>query len=194
MERLTERKEMAGCNAAFVPGNSCFYSSRYRMFAGDAIERLAAIEDILGDTYDLSRLRELLEVCKGKTPDQVAGIFEEWSHYLKFSAEKNAIEGALNSIYQGGGVDYGRLSKLVEADRDGRCVVLPCKKGEMLKRNGLDYRVDHVNIVFTTFAHDETVTGRERLGLFTVEQAEAALNERKAVDDSWFMKRFTKVI
>ena len=96
----------------------------------ETYELLAAIEDILGDTYDLSRLRELLEVCKGKTPDQVAGIFEEWSHYLKFSAEKNAIEGALNSIYQGGEVDYGRLRELVEADREGRCVVLPCKKGE----------------------------------------------------------------
>lgn len=136
MERLTERKELVGRNAAFVPGNSCFYSSRYGMFAGDAIELLAAIEDILGDEYDLDRLRELLEVCKGKTPDQVAGIFEEWSHYLKFSAEKNAIEGALNSIYQGGEADYGRLRELVEADRDGRCVVLPCKKGEMLKRIG----------------------------------------------------------
>lgn len=61
MERLTERKELAGRNAAFVPGNSCFYSSRYRMFAGDAIERLAAIEDILGDEYDLDSLSELAE-------------------------------------------------------------------------------------------------------------------------------------
>ena len=41
------------------------------------VDRLAAIEDILGDTYDLDRLREL-----------------------------------------------------VEADRDGRCVVLPCKVGD----------------------------------------------------------------
>lgn len=43
----------------------------------DAFDRLAAIEDILGDDYDLDRLKEL-----------------------------------------------------VEADRDGRCVVLPCKIGD----------------------------------------------------------------
>lgn len=43
----------------------------------DAVHRLAAIEDILGDDYDLNRLREI-----------------------------------------------------VEADRDGRCVVLPCKIGQ----------------------------------------------------------------
>ena len=43
----------------------------------DAFDRLAAIEDILGDDYDLDRLKEL-----------------------------------------------------VEADRDGRCIVLPCKVGD----------------------------------------------------------------
>ena len=48
---------------------------------GDIVRRLAAIEDILGDEYDLDRLREL-----------------------------------------------------VEADREGRCVVLPCKKGDTVWR------------------------------------------------------------
>ena len=45
----------------------------------DRLHRLAAIEDILGDDYELDRLREL-----------------------------------------------------VEADRDGRCVVLPCKRDDVL--------------------------------------------------------------
>ena len=45
--------------------------------SGDAAKRLAAIEDILGDEYELDRLREL-----------------------------------------------------VEADREGRCVILPCKHGD----------------------------------------------------------------
>lgn len=49
----------------------------------DAFDRLAAIEDILGDDYDLDRLKEL-----------------------------------------------------VEADRDGRCVVFPCKVGDTLYRIG----------------------------------------------------------
>lgn len=49
----------------------------------EIIERLADIEDILGDDYDLDRLREL-----------------------------------------------------VEADREGRCVVLPCKVGEKVFRLG----------------------------------------------------------
>ena len=62
MERLTERLENGVINVK--------YASQHET----AIHRLAAIEDILGDEYDLDRLREL-----------------------------------------------------AEADREGRCVVLPCK-------------------------------------------------------------------
>ena len=62
MERLTERLGNKVINVK--------YASQHET----AIHRLAAIEDILGDEYDLDRLREL-----------------------------------------------------VKADRDGRCVVLPCK-------------------------------------------------------------------
>ena len=65
MERLTERLENGVINVK--------YASQHE----SAIHRLAAIEDILGDEYDLDRLREL-----------------------------------------------------AEADREGRCVVLPCKVGD----------------------------------------------------------------
>ena len=62
MKRLTERKENGVINV------------RYATEHETAIHRLASIEDILGDEYDLDRLREL-----------------------------------------------------AQADREGRCVVLPCK-------------------------------------------------------------------
>ena len=65
MKRLTERKENGAINV------------RYATEHETAIHRLAAIEDILGDEYDLDELREM-----------------------------------------------------VQAKRDGRCVVLPCKNGD----------------------------------------------------------------
>ena len=65
MERLTERLENGVINVK--------YASQHET----AIHRLVTIEDILGDEYDLDRLREL-----------------------------------------------------AEADREGRCVVLPCKFGD----------------------------------------------------------------
>lgn len=68
MKRLTRRLEC---------GRACFNSNLYGRINKEVCEHLAAIEDILGDDYDLDRLKEL-----------------------------------------------------VQADREGRCVVLPCKVGE----------------------------------------------------------------
>lgn len=49
MKRLTERRKNGAINV------------RYATEHETAIHRLAAIEDILGDDYDLDRLRELVE-------------------------------------------------------------------------------------------------------------------------------------
>ena len=65
MERLTKRELLAGHYVAFVSDEDCFDMwSVPKKFMGNAIDRLTAIEDILGDTYDLDRLRELMEADK----------------------------------------------------------------------------------------------------------------------------------
>ena len=74
----------------------------------DAVQRLQEIENILGDDYDLDRLRELLEACKGLEPSEIA------ESKLLIATRKDPEKLA-------------RMAELVEADRDGRCVVLPCK-------------------------------------------------------------------
>ena len=51
MKRLTGKYENGTAYYNIVPGES-------------TIERLAAIEDILGDDYELDRLRELVELYK----------------------------------------------------------------------------------------------------------------------------------
>ena len=57
-------------------------------------------------------------------------------------------------------------------------VHLPCKKGDVLERNGERCEVDHWNVIATTFAE-----GR-KLRLFNVEEAEKALEEmRKAAQN-----------
>lgn len=64
-----------------------------------------AIENILGDDYDLNRLREALE--KQAEYEQ---FMEKWKQAVK-------IAGAVKDV----GAE--RVAELVEADRDGRCVV-----------------------------------------------------------------------
>lgn len=66
-------------------------------------KRLNAIEDILGDGYDLDRLRELVTA------------YNEGRYIIMKDAEREGVS---------------RLVELAEADRDERVVVLPCKIGE----------------------------------------------------------------
>ena len=69
----------------------------------DIINRLAAIEDILGDEYDLEDLKKAMW-CK-----ETVG--------MAFSEDTAPIE---------------RLRELWFADREGRCVVLPCGPGQVV--------------------------------------------------------------
>lgn len=55
----------------------------------------------------------------------------------------NAIAGAVDTIYDDGNVDYDRLRELVEADKDGRCVVL--QKEPVLKKGDRVWYVDREN-------------------------------------------------
>lgn len=55
MKRLTRR---------LADGRACFKPHLYGKMNKDVCDRLAAIEDILGDDYDLDRLRELAQADK----------------------------------------------------------------------------------------------------------------------------------
>lgn len=74
----------------------------------DAIVRLSMIEDILGDDYDLDRLSVMMTQCMSMR-DEVQARF-------RLTAK----------------IPLDRLKELAEADLDGRCVVLPCKVGDVL--------------------------------------------------------------
>ena len=69
MERLTERTAAGVANINY---SGCYFDDGMRDIIAEsarrqtAIERLASIEDILGDDYDLDRLRELVEADQEK--------------------------------------------------------------------------------------------------------------------------------
>lgn len=82
MERLTERHYKESSGYYMKCSETCHIDCGEKSYCEEVdniVDRLGAIEDILGDNYDLDRLREL-----------------------------------------------------VQADRDGRCVVIPCKVGDKL--------------------------------------------------------------
>ena len=68
-------------------------------YSGEAVDRLAAYEDT------------------GLEPETIEEIYKEWSYYLNFVGKRNAIEDAVDDIYDEGKVDYDRLRELAQADR-----------------------------------------------------------------------------
>lgn len=112
-------------HAKEVSSKECSECKKEHEQLAEWLEELKNIKDILGNNYDLNMLQEILNICDGKTPSQIKKIFKEWGHYLKFVGKMNAIEETVDSIYNDGKIDYDRLLELVEADKDGRCIVLP---------------------------------------------------------------------
>ena len=70
-------------------------------------ERLRDMEDILGDEYDLGLVQKLIQAYR---------------------------EGRYIILKEPEQAGTSRLRELTQADRQGRCVVLPCKKGDVVWR------------------------------------------------------------
>lgn len=129
MERLTDARrsrcifcEAADEECAFAAGEFSVPCPDYKRY-----QRLAAIEDILGDNYDLDRLKVIV--------NQRMTMREEVAERFRITKD----------------VPVERISELVEADRDGRCVVLPCKAGDIVyeanKRGFVStYRVTTIHV------------------------------------------------
>lgn len=94
MERLTERLENGAINVK--------YASQHET----AIHRLVTIEDILGDEYDLDRLRELAQADReGKIPKYTIGdtIYDLFGNAWEVtSVERRLLAGEPKWIYRCG--------------------------------------------------------------------------------------------
>lgn len=108
-------------------GQGLFKSKEYSVFC-DAMNQITAIEDILGDEYDLDRLKEL-----------------------------------------------------VEADREGRCVVLPVKEGTMTYHIMRDIFGEFPPEIFEAPFHFTDYYNIGNTVFLTEEAAEAALKGEQDV-------------
>lgn len=97
MKRLTKKEQLAGNTVSYVTVEDCFdVWSVPKKFMGNAIDRLAAIEDILGDEYDLDRLSAMV--------NQRMTMREEVAERWELTCN----------------IPLDRLRELAHADREGR--------------------------------------------------------------------------
>lgn len=103
----------------------------------------------------------------GLTPAEVHSMYSEW----------NAMMSVLNSI---GG--YDRLRELAEADKDGRCVVLPCKVGDTvwrIKRTFEEYPARSKLYIEPDAFLLQDIFNIGKTAFLTREEAERAMEGRK---------------
>ena len=157
MERLTEWNE-SSYKHAYYP--RCFKEPCYGggckiedcPFEIAVCERLAAYEDT------------------GLTPKEVTALRELFDYALK---ESKTLTEQLTLLHH--------IRELAEADKDGRCVVLPCKgySDVDIVRDGVSYRPDHWNIHLTAYAHEQNTPSGLKVGLFDIGEVERAMEGRK---------------
>lgn len=157
MERLTEWNE-SSYKHAYYP--RCFKEPCYGggckiedcPFEIAVCERLAAYEDT------------------GLTPKEVTALRELFDYALK---ESKTLTEQLTLLHH--------IRELAEADKYGRCVVLPCKgySDVDIVRDGVSYRPDHWNIHLTAYAHEQNTPSGLKVGLFDIGEVERAMEGRK---------------
>ena len=67
------------------------------------------------------------------------------------------------------------LRELVQAEQDGRMVLLPCGTDVELERGGNTFKADHWNHTLTAFRDAPENKSGKQVALFSIKEAEAAL-------------------
>ncbi len=70
-----------------------------------------------------------------------------------------------------------RAQELVQAEKDGRLVVLPCKSGDELTINGRKFKANNWNVLLTAFSDDTSTPSGKIVKLFYPEEVEAELKK-----------------
>ena len=156
MERLTEWNDEQ-TRHAYYP--RCFEEPCYGggckikdcPFETEVCDRLAAYEDT------------------GLTPERCA-------EFARADAEGRYI--VMRDAEQEG---VARLREISEADKDGRCVVLPCRGDAdiVLMRNGVAFKPDHWNIYLTTFAENQPTPSGRKVALLDLREVRELMEGKK---------------
>ena len=129
------------------------------------MERRFVVQQLIRDYL---RNREDLRAYEaaGLTAEEVSTLVKDWNDLCTIVGECGGIT---------------RVKELAEADKDGRVVVLPFSDADdvEMQRDGITYKSDHWNILLTAFADNYLTLSGRKIGIFSVEEAEKALEAIK---------------
>lgn len=100
---------------------------------------------------------------------------------LKQAFNETAI---LNLAAQALSTTPDHLRDLVQAEQDGRLVLLPCGTDVELERDGNTFKADHWNHTLTAFRDAPENKSGKQVALFSIKEAEAALAQKGGKDNA----------
>ena len=106
------------------------------------------------------RLKEYEDT--GFDPEEIADFMKRWEQTVE-------IGGMLKKYC----IDH--IRDLLQAEQDGRLVVLPCGTDVELVRDGYAFKADHWNHTLTAFRDEPKNKSGKQIALFSTKEAEAAL-------------------
>lgn len=143
-------------------------------------KRLSNGEAILDcDNCELQQSYECGEIlCRDRLRNRVAAYEDTALEPEEVATVKLALMGkSIAAVEAFNGTPISRLIELAEADKAGRCVVLPCNgySDVDIVRDGVSYRPDHWNIHLTAYAHEQNTPSGLKVGLFDIGEVERAM-------------------
>ena len=146
------------------------------------MERLTIIDGCGND--ELARCMNCSLEKAGENLENCGMCEEGWQRALRRLAayEDTGLEPDVCSNYRkfedeaiSKGVTFKRIVELMNADHDGRLVVLPCGTDVELVRDGHAFKADHWNHTLTAFRDAPENKSGKQVALFSIKEAEAAL-------------------
>ena len=117
----------------------------------------------------LAAYEDLMERWKLRSIEEADRIFQR----------VNALGGTdLMAQYRAFG-SIGHIRYLLQAEQDGRLVVLPCGTDVELVRDGYVFKADHWSHTLTAFRDEPKNKSGKQVALFSTKEAEAALEGGK---------------
>lgn len=114
--------------------------------------------------------------CRNRLKERLAA-YEDTG--LEPEEIKNALD--VNDIIPEINVTVDRIRELIQAEQDGRLVVLPCGTDAKLIRDGYTFKADHWSHLLTAFRDAPENKSGKQIGLFSMPEAEEALSKANTI-------------
>ena len=141
--------------------------------AAIAIETLLHALDMAQRERDIvtKRMTELeQEVCRLKS--RLATYEDSGLEPEEIKKHESAYNECLTRTY---GPFKQKISQWLQAEQDGRLVVLPCGTDVELVRDGYAFKADHWNHTLTAFRDEPKNKSGKQVAIFSIDEAEAAM-------------------